>query len=135
MSEPSYKVSFWFRKLLVPVDGSESSMKALELAADFNMRYGSEITVLYVRGPQENENLIRSAVNRRIGGRINFEFRTRRLEGDSSVANEILKEITEGDYDAVIMGARGKTTNPDLILGSVALAVVANSPLTVIIVR
>ena len=135
MSEPSYKVSFWFRKLLVPVDGSESSMKALELAADFNMRYGSEITVLYVRGPQDDESLIRSAVNRRIGRKINFEFRTRRLEGDSSVANEILKEITEGDYDAVIMGARGKTTNPDLILGSVALAVVANSPLTVIIVR
>jgi nucleotide-binding universal stress UspA family protein len=47
MTEPTYTVSFWLRKIVVLVDGSENSFRALELALDFAMRYGSQITVIH----------------------------------------------------------------------------------------
>ena len=130
--EPSYKVSFWFRKILVPIDGSENSLKALDLALDFNMRYGSEITVLHVCENCDQDK-IRKLVEKRIKGKVNFNLR--RLNNETSASNEILQEINEGNYDAVIMGARGLTSNPDIITGSVTLAVITNAPVTVITVR
>jgi nucleotide-binding universal stress UspA family protein len=53
----------------------------------------------------------------------------------SSAASVIVKEALEGGYDAVVMGARGKSSNEDLLLGSVALAVVMHVPSTIILVR
>ncbi|MFP3224416.1 MAG: universal stress protein [Nitrososphaeria archaeon] len=134
MMEPTYKVSFWFRKILVPIDGSENSLKALDLALDFNMRYGSEITVLHVCENCDQDK-IRKLVEKRIKGKVNFILKLRRLNNETSVSNEILQEINEENYDAVIMGARGLTSNPDIITGSVTLAVITNAPVTVITVR
>ncbi len=132
--EPSYKISFWFRKLLVPVDGSELSVKALELALDFNMRYGSEVVVLNVCSACTEEE-VKGVIEKKLKRKLPFNVKVRRPSYDSSVANEILQEINEGSYDAVIMGARGLTSNPDIVTGSVALSVVANAPITVILVR
>ncbi len=132
--EPTYKVSFWFRKILVPIDGSENSLKALDLAIDFNMRYGSEITVLHIC-ENCNQDKIKRLVENRTKGKINYLFKIRHLNSETSPSNEILQEINEGNYDAVIMGARGLTTNPDIITGSVTIAVIVNAPVTVITVR
>ncbi len=132
--EPTYKVSFWFRKILVPIDGSENSLKALDLAIDFNMRYGSEITVLHVCESCDPDK-IKKLVEKRTKGKVNYFLKVRNLTSETSPSNEILQEINEGNYDAVIMGARGLTTNPDIITGSVTIAVVANAPVTVITVR
>ncbi len=132
--EPTYKVSFWFRKILVPIDGSENSLKALDLAIDFNMRYGSEITVVHVCENCDKDR-IKKLIEMRTKGKINYVFKVRHLTNETSQSNEILQEINEGNYDAVIMGARGLTTNPDIITGSVTMAVIANAPVTVITVR
>ncbi len=132
MTEPTYYVSFWFREVLVPVDGSESSMKALDLAVDFARRYGSRITVL--TATRGDPSRIRSAVEARVGGRAPLQFKAVSLDEATSPANEVLREVGSGKYDAVIMGARGLTVS-DVNIGSTAMAVVANAPVTVIIVR
>ncbi|MGC9072067.1 MAG: universal stress protein [Acidilobus sp.] len=132
MTEPTYYVSFWFREILVPVDGSASSLKALDLAVDFARRYGSRITVLAaVRGDPEQ---VRRAVESRVGGVAPYGFKYAKLDEATSPANEILKELGTGKYDAVIIGARGLTVS-DVNIGSTAMAVVANAPVTAIIVR
>ncbi|MCC6053594.1 MAG: universal stress protein, partial [Desulfurococcaceae archaeon] len=46
---PTYTVSFYFRKILVPIDGSESAYRALEVAADLARHYGSRVIVIYVK--------------------------------------------------------------------------------------
>ncbi len=136
MSEPSYTVSFWLRELLVPVDGSGSSLKALDLAIDFAMRYGSRLTLLYVCERCERAEEVRSLVEKRINGRIEYSFRVVSYDSRvSSVSNEILRAIADGNYDVVIMGARGTTVNSDLSVGSTAMAVASNAPVTVILVR
>lgn len=46
--EPTYEVSYMFKRILVPVDGSSHSIKALNVAIDFAKRYGSVIVALIV---------------------------------------------------------------------------------------
>jgi len=114
------------------VYGSESSLKALELAVDFARRYGSRITVL--AATYDSAEQVRKAVEARVAGRAAYEFKAVRLDESTSPANEVLKELGTGKYDAVIMGARGLTVS-DVNIGSTAMAVAANAPVTVIIVR
>ncbi|MCI2414567.1 MAG: universal stress protein [Candidatus Aramenus sp.] len=133
--EPTYKVSLWFRRVLVPIDGSENSMRALDLAEDFSLRYGSKVTVIYVCHNCDDAEVIKKKVEERIGNKIEYELKVVNAGKDSSVANEILKAISEDTYDAVILGARGTSVNSDINIGSTALSIVVNAPITVITVR
>ncbi|MCY0860048.1 MAG: universal stress protein [Sulfolobaceae archaeon] len=136
MTEPSYKVSFWMRKILVPVDGSENSMRALDLAVDFGMRYGSKVTITYICEYCERSDEIKEAVEKRIESRISYNFKVVKFSTrESSVANELLKIISDEGYDTIIMGAKGSSINIDTNIGSTALSIAVNAPITVIIVR
>jgi len=135
--EPTYRISYLFRRILVPIDGSEISLRALDVALDFAQRYGSKVTALYVYNSKEDPERVRKAIEQHIQRRgVKVDIRLRSYESStSSVANEIISEIIEGGYDLVILGARGNTANEDLIIGSVALSVVVNSAISVMIVR
>ncbi|MCY0873938.1 MAG: universal stress protein [Acidianus infernus] len=135
MSSPTYTVSLWFRRILVPVDGSENSMRALELATDFSLRYGSKVTVIHVCSTCEEAEYVKKKVEERIGDKIDYDFKIIKMSNDSSVPNEILKVINEDTFDAVIMGSRGTSVNSDINIGSTVLSVAANASITVIIVR
>ncbi|MCH4814766.1 MAG: universal stress protein [Saccharolobus sp.] len=136
MSEPSYFVSFWLRKILVPVDGSENSLRALDLAVDFGMRYGSKITIIHICSDCSNTNDIQSLIEKRVNNKIEYDLKIVKINiKESSVSNEILKVINEEPYDAVIMGARGTSLNSDINIGSTALAISINAPVSVILVR
>ncbi|AEE94190.1 UspA domain protein [Acidianus hospitalis W1] len=135
MSSPTYTVSLWFRRILVPVDGSENSMRALELATDFSLRYGSKVTVIHVCNTCEEAEHVKKKVEERIGDKIDYDFKIIKMSNDSSVPNEILKVINEDTFDAVIMGSRGTSVNSDINIGSTVLSVAANASITVIIVR
>ncbi|EZQ06923.1 MULTISPECIES: universal stress protein [Acidianus] len=133
--EPTYTVSLWFRKILVPIDGSENSLRALELATDFSLRYGSKVSVLYVCSTCEDIEHIRKKVDERVGKKIEYEFKVIKIQKESSVSNEILRTVNEDTYDAILLGSRGTSVNSDINIGSVALSVTANASVTVIIVR
>lgn len=135
---PTYEISFMFRKILVPVDGSENSLKALDLAIDLARHYGSSITVLHVKpkGVELTSDPLEKAKNRINKLGVEASFKKLEYEMDkNSTAGMILNEILEGNYDLVVMGARGLTLTSEINIGSKALAVASNSPVTVIIVR
>ena len=135
--EPMYSVSFLFRRILVPVDGSDASLRALDVALDFAQRYGSKVTALHVAGVGADVDALRKRVEEKAGEKgVPVEFKVRVFNPQtSSVANEIVSEIIEGGYDLVILGARGSTTNEELMIGSTALSVVVNGATSVMIVR
>ncbi|KSW11912.1 universal stress protein UspA [Pyrodictium occultum] len=135
--EPTYTVSFLFRKILVPVDGSESSMRALKVALDFAQRYGSRITVIHVKHPSEDATPIINAAKKLAGERgVEVSVKVKEYKPSaSSVASEILSEAIEGGYDLIILGARGNTASEDIIIGSVALSMVVNSATSIMIIR
>ncbi|MCY0850079.1 universal stress protein [Sulfuracidifex metallicus] len=133
---PTYTVSFLLRKILIPVDGSENSMRAVDVGVDFAMRYGSRLYLVYVCQECKSTQAISENLEKRIGGRTDYEFKEIKTNyKESSVANEILKIITEENFDAVIMGARGTSINSDVNIGSTATSVALNAPITVIVVR
>lgn len=137
--EPSYQISYRYRRILVPIDGSETSLLALEFALDMALRYGSKITVLHAYCKGEEKSL--DEINRKIkerASRYNTSVDIKTILYDStnnSAASVIVREALEGGYDAVVMGARGKSSNEEIIIGSVALAVIMHIPSTIILVR
>ncbi len=140
IQEPTYEVSFLFRKVLVPVDGSASSYKALDIAIDFAKRYGSKITAIVVNDGffQDISKISQTIKNKMMKAGILVEVKILRLDNEkaiSSVASKIAEEIVNGGYDLVIMSARGRTANPEIIIGSVALSTVVNSPVSVLLIR
>jgi len=135
---PTYRISFLFRRILVPIDGSENSLRALDLAVDLAKHYGSKITVVYAKpmGVKTDVNPLEKAKQRvgQAGVEVDFKMLEYDISNSSSVQT-LLNEIVEGGYDLVIMGARGLTLSSEKNVGSVALSIVSNSPVTVIIVR
>ncbi len=137
--EPEYKISRYFRRILVPVDGSQHSLRALEIAIDFAQRYGSRVTALLVIpkgcacGIDKIEELVRKR-GEQVG--IVVQFKVREYDPlKSSTAREIVKEAYEGSYDIIILGARGSTPEEEPEIGSVAVAVTISAPCTVMVVR
>ena len=139
--EPTYKISFKYRRVMVPFDGSGPSVNALELALDWSLRYGSLITVV-IATPLSNgdtahiERLVEKA--RATASKYGKTIDLKILEYDpirSSAASTIVKEVLEGGYDAVIVGARGTTPLEDINLGSIALSLIHNTPVTIVVIR
>ncbi|WP_048078963.1 universal stress protein [Desulfurococcus mucosus] len=138
MSEaPTYEISFYFRKILVPIDGSENSLKALEFALDLAKHYGSRIVVAYAKpkGDSRGDPFERARIKIAREG-LNVQYKV--IEYDPSNSNTpstLVREIIEGGYDAVVLGARGLSLTTDIPIGSTALSLVINSPVSVFIIR
>ena len=138
--ESSYTVSFLFRKILVPIDGSGASLKAAKVAVDFAQRYGSRLTFLHVlpNGKKEEDaEKVFSKIRKLLeDAGVSAEFKVRFVDvPESSVSSIIIKEADEGLYSAIIMGARGLTENEELPLGHNAASVSLFAPCSVLLIR
>jgi nucleotide-binding universal stress UspA family protein len=135
--EPTYLISFMFRRILVPIDGSASSLKALDIALDFAKRYGSKLTALIVNDKTINVEEVSGEISsraRKSGIEVVLKIKEVRNPNES-IVSKVLEEISEGSYDLVILGARGRTLSEDLLIGSTALSVIINSPISCLVVR
>lgn len=142
-----------FDKILVPVDGSKSSKKALEKAIKIGNEFSSNIQVLSV-APEAN--LMRfTASTSQYDGSVNpevveltleildeakeqlknypYEYDVQYVVGDA--AREILRFAENNDVDLIIMGNRGMGAFSRTILGSVSNKVVNSSPVSVLVIK
>ncbi|MFC3477767.1 universal stress protein [Halobacterium litoreum] len=127
--------------ILVPVDGSDCSFRALDFAADMAPRYDADLHVVHFA---ESETDATDAVRDRartlldaqgvdaepeVTTDADFEFRP----GDR-VGDDILSLVDERGYDHVVMGHHGAGTIERAILGSAAETVLhaEKVPVTVI---
>jgi nucleotide-binding universal stress UspA family protein len=140
------------RKLLVPVDGSETSLRALRYAISLAQTNGP-LTVHCVS--VHEEPIIFGEVSVYVSREKIAELQRKQCEGPLQVADELLKkagvphatEILEGPIaatiakhadeigcDGIVMGTRGMTALGDLLMGSVATKVLhaANVPVTLV---
>ncbi len=146
------------RHLLVPVDGSPLSERALAYAFDAHddpsvtalhvidpgdPGYGSSIDTdvrtepahgseeWYERAEAAEERLFESA--HELATDYDAEFSTESRVGEP--AREIVDYAQEGAFDAIVMGSHGRTGPTRLLLGSTAELVVGRAPVTVTVVR
>jgi nucleotide-binding universal stress UspA family protein len=150
-------------KILVPVDGSEGSVQALDKlaalvdlsAADVTLVHVVETPWLHAGDDQEwlgyeeekEEEIDPQAEFRRdleAEGDEILENARARLPVRTAVttliyrgipADEILGEAETGDYDLVVIGASGAADLKHQILGSVSSKVAWNAPCSVLLVR
>lgn len=133
-------------RILVPVDGSEPSWKALDHALDHHK--AGEIIVLHVIDPmqgdyyegEEHDRPVRRSDEIIETARERFEETAETLEASTEVvtgkpSGVILDFAEENDVDHIVMGSRGRSGLSRLLLGSVAETVVRRSSSPVTIVR
>jgi nucleotide-binding universal stress UspA family protein len=115
-------------KVLVPVDGSDCSFRALEFATEFVRRYEGEIHIVHVtdhHGEETERILDRAEAALADAGLVDdpevvTDLRMSEPRYSNRVGKEILRLVEERDYDHVVMGHHGAGRVGRLILGSAA---------------
>lgn len=134
--------------LLVPVDFSETSRKALELAKELSPKLGAEIVILHVFEPPPFAYpdvplaLIQSvyqgtypAAQRALAELAVGAGGVRSLFREGSADMEILRAAEELSPEFIIMGTHGRRGVRRLLLGSVAEQVIRHAHAPVVTVR
>jgi nucleotide-binding universal stress UspA family protein len=150
---------------LVPLDGSEQSLKALDFATQIAKKFNGRMTLIHVYsimpGPvmmPEPTTLTPSGfpvmapveisrvtdVARKVGKRIlddgeqkvkseGVEVEKKLVEGHT--VEEIVRMAKEGNFDLIVIGARGVSKIRELLLGSVTDGVIHHASTPVLVVK
>ena len=138
-------------KILVPVDGSKSSLEGAKIGADLAQAKGAQVTLLAVIPVYPDIDLEISARAREsLGNKLSAQaeqalaqakgfFAGLTVESillsSNDVADEIVTLAEEGKFDLIVMGSRGMSTSVPFRLGSVATQVVKYSPCSVYVIK
>jgi nucleotide-binding universal stress UspA family protein len=140
-----------YSKLLVPIDGSDNSFRALDNAIFLSKEIRARITALHVRenlpfvyvqsekalnkliSKYENKSkrILDKVKKRGNKNEVNVEFVL--MKGDA--ASGIIDFSKKGNYDTIIMGRRGMGRLSQLLLGSTSNKVLNHSECTIVIVN
>ena len=143
-----------YKHILVPVDGSETSYKAISEAAKFAKGMNSKITVVqvleldpyiaegYLTTGQTNPFIERAReyLAKTIAD-AKQKFLDDGIEVDAilldgvSVPDKILEAAENSDIDLIIMGSHGRTGISKLFLGSQTQKVLAHTHIPVLVIR
>lgn len=147
------------RNVLVAVDGSENSDRALDFALDFAEKYDAALTILNVSEspamgavPLEpttvsgdsmvvfakdlrkfHEEILSKAVAHAKMVRPNLVVSWKLREGDPAL--EIVAAAKEDGFDVVVVGHRGLGRLREIFLGNISEKVTHLAPCSVVIVR
>lgn len=140
-----------FHQILVAIDGSKISNKALETAIDEARVWKAPLLAIYVVEtglfsslPMDNTWEIMYSMLEKEGDKAISAAREKaekqgvRIEAavkQGHAGNEIVKAAKEAGADLVIVGSHGKSEVDRLLLGSVSSFVVANCTANVMVVR
>jgi nucleotide-binding universal stress UspA family protein len=140
-----------FTKILVPVDGSDNSYRALDAALIFSEKLGSKVTAVHVMEDIpilhiESEKLLKElledyknqqelilAKSSEIARKKGLTIDTILLRGNPS--STILDFCEKEKYDTIVMGSRGLGKFKELVLGSVSGKIMHHSRSSVILIR
>ena len=141
-------------KILVANDGSKSALQAVKYASklvrqlsstsssitlisvhdDTGLRHakafvGSDAVADYLRELSEKELKAARELLKASEVEYDIEIRT------GHVAQEIVRCADEGNFDMIVVGSKGRSAMTDLLIGSVAQRVLANSSKPVVVVK
>jgi nucleotide-binding universal stress UspA family protein len=138
--EPSYELAYKFRRILIPISPMNPARlrELLNVAVDFGERYGAEIVFLYVASSENDPaaEQLQKTVEDYVGRKgVKHTFKVRKLGEGETVASEIVKELSENDYDMVILMSRGYYGASALLYNSTSIAVALAANTSVLILR
>lgn len=138
-----------FEKILVAVDGSMNSDRAVEAAAEMARVHSSTLSICHAFHIPEQyktdladeleealegdaEKILTHAAN--VAERAGIEARTRLLK-KGHPTEAIVAHAVELEVDLVVVGVRGKTPGEGRAMGSVSAAVTEQANCSVLLVR
>jgi len=134
-------------RLLVPVDMSQPSYRALEVARRLAAVYGASVEVLHVvedpprpdyggapTGPDVDRGRVRETLVARLGGDAEAVPVEVHVDGGHTVST-IVDFAERDDVDMVVLASHGLTGLKRVLLGSVAERVVRRAPCPVLTVK
>ena len=142
------------KKILIPIDGSDSSMEALRYASSFASEFNITIYLMTVIEPNygmydayaeqiifaQRETEIMTVVNERLEetekkaakmGIKNIITATR----VGSPYEKIIEFAEEEEIDLIVMGTHGRSGIAHFLIGSVTEKVIRTSPCPVLVIR
>ena len=140
------------QRILVPVDFSETSKRALEYADLFVKSFDAKLDVLHVWRPSEYagdemvvltrsepeltlSTYLRNHADQQLTAFLKEVPHSKQLLEAGEPAHVIAKVAGEGGYDLIIMGTHGRTGLSHMMMGSVAEKVVRLAPCPVLTYR
>jgi nucleotide-binding universal stress UspA family protein len=141
-----HEVIVMFEKILLAVDGSESSERAVATAADLASSSNAEVIVLHVVepaasklasevGPPEKARRVLDDAVRTLKERGTNVRGDLRIPVIGGVAHEIIDRAAAERADVIVMGSRGLSEWSGLILGSVTHKVLNLTSCPVLVTR
>jgi nucleotide-binding universal stress UspA family protein len=153
---------FLFGKILVPLDGSDHSLRALEIAIQMAKKFDGKITLIHIysvgdkavvmteptapnvpiMAPADFTRVMEAvqeageemlAHGRKMGEAKGVPVETLLKEGHN--VKEILKTARDGEFNLIVMGARGVSRIREILLGSVSEGVIRNAPCPVLVTK
>ncbi len=145
-----------FKKIVVPVDGSEHALKAVDTAVGLASKYDAELYLVNVSrrakytgdidrfAQNEYRQAGSSFVSDELAKNILENARTRARQAgktdtkmelrEGNVARSIVAFAKEVQADSIVMGSRGLGDIDSMLLGSVSHKVSSLAPCTIVIV-
>ena len=145
-----------FNRILVPIDFSSPSARALEVAIDFAKLFGAALSIVHVEQPLtvpasvpympplSGLEGVTAAARAACAEQLSEAAQQARAAGVSNVDTELLEGIAwceivdrakRGAHDLVVIGTHGRSGVQRVLLGSVAERVVRKAPCAVLTVR
>jgi nucleotide-binding universal stress UspA family protein len=154
-----------FEKILVPLDGSDHSLKALEIAVQVAKRFSGKISLIHVYSvavmpiitpepttlpppmipvmtPAEVAKAIEAVRNAGASilsdGEQKVEaegIQVETLLKEGHTVQEIIKTAKEGKFDLIVIGGRGISKIRELLLGSVTDGVIHHAACPVLVTK
>ncbi len=123
-----------FLNILVAVDGSPASLRALDEAVDLSRAVNSKLTLIAVAPPPPHYSAYAGMSSERLSdeaGRwadgvlakalqqIPDDVLAHTVRREGHAGREIVDELTRGGYDLVVLGTRARSRAQEGLLGSV----------------
>jgi nucleotide-binding universal stress UspA family protein len=139
-------------KILVPVDGSKYSKKALEEAISIALGTGASVAAVHVIETMptvyvESQKVLNDAKvkywsesaklldeYKALAENLGFKIETAMMEGDDPAAS-IIAFSEKGGFDIIVMGSRGRGKLKETVLGSTSHKVLHHAKCSVLIVK
>ncbi|MBM4301009.1 MAG: universal stress protein [Deltaproteobacteria bacterium] len=136
-------------KVLVPTDGSEHSMKAVQRGLELAEKQEAQVTLMSVAyfgadyldemPPNIREKLEDEARAALKKAKALFDAKNLPVETVLMTglvpANLIIQKAQDGKFDRIVIGSTGQNALEKIVMGSTAAKVVAHAPCEVTVVR
>lgn len=137
-----------YRKILIAIDGSKTSMHALREVIDFSKSYNPDITIISVIPPYDGDldalwiNNIDSSIKRQCDIAISDALKIAKDAGisvsavceEGKIHEKIVDFADSGNYDLIVMGKKGMSLIEKAFVGSVTSRVIGYSRQDVLVI-